>query len=389
MKKPDRKSLLRLSWVVLVILALVGLAWKQAEDKLQTEFSASNTGLTGLSLYTRTLEDLGFETKYSSAPPRDSEDDVLWTLTLSRTNAASELAFASILEQVGDGGRILLLYPGDSCEYADFSESGYIRDHDVSFTSVDQVDYTLTEWHDTTGSVILTASLDPLVNLFIADDPAYAYLLLQQIHPLMGGTGIRHNDYYLYWQPIGTSLWLDMPLWLKMIVCQLLVVLIAFILYRGKRFGKAKKYLEEEEPEEDQVPKAVGELYHQGGHWELVLESHWHRFLEELNKRVPTGRKANAGNWLEIWDGAGFSENSEALRTDTLLRKLAGESSATPAETPGMRKKRAHRRKEAVLLLRELEENMGKRGTTQWNTKKSNLSANEWNTKKSNQSSND
>ena len=377
MKKPDRKSLLRIGLILLVVLACIGLGWSRFQKKTQMDFAAANTGLTGLSLYTRTLEDLGQTTHYSSVPIQALQGDSLRTLTISRSNASSEVVSHSILEKMGKGSHVLLLYPGVVYAFGDFTEAGYSMTSKQTFASKDDVTYEIAEWTSGDGSVIISASLDPLINLFIADDPAYAYLLFTKTWPYMAGRGIYHDEYYLLWMPDGSSLWMDMPLWLKMLLCQFLVVLAAFVLYRGKRFGKAKKYLEEEEPEEDQYPRAVGELYHRAGHWELALESHWHHFMEQLGRHLPSGKRITPDNWLECWEKEGYAGIHSARRAETLIRRLMEPvGTARPEQTAhepgrnglgvrdsrGTARTKSRMRKEIILLLQELEEIMVKRG---------------------------
>ncbi len=354
MKKLDRKRLLHIGLCLLIVLACIGLGWNRISKKSKMDFAAANTGLSGLSLYTRTLEDLGLTTRYANVPVQSLQGDALRTLALSSSNAGSEVVGRSIPEKMGKGSHVLILYPGDAYAFGDYTEAGYSMASTLTFTSADDVTYEIAEWASKDGSVIMTASLDPLINLMIADDPSYAYLLFTKTFPYAEGKGILHDEYYLLWTPDGSSLWMDMPMWLKMLVCQLLLVVAVFFQYRGKRFGKAKKYLEEEEPAEDQYPRAVGDLYHRAGHWELALESHWHAFLLKLGKHMPSGKRATSDNLLACWEKEGYAGIHLARRVATLNGKLR--------EPVGPAKGKARMQKEIILMLQELEEIMTKRG---------------------------
>ena len=141
--------------------------------------------------------------------------------------------------------------------------------------------------------MLIVDNVDNLTNKALTKDTQYAYELLEVIHGY-SNKKIYFNEAHLYSDPSSISLWDVVPTEFKYIIYQLLIVLAAYIYYRGKRFGRPLPLYEEVERTENEYLYSAASLYRAAGAWDLMLDNYYKNFLRTINCRDE--------DWLEYWE---------------------------------------------------------------------------------------
>lgn len=166
--------------------------------------------------------------------------------------------------------------------------------------TVSNIQYaTLTESKGTTRlykykkGIIINDDADYITNGTLIKDTSKAYGLLRQISNT-SYKKLYFNESYLFSEVSTKSLWDSIPLELKYIIYQILIVLCAFFYYKGKRFGKILPLYEEVERNENEYLYSVASLYMQARCFDIMAIDYYKNFLK--------GLKCNGEDWLEYWE---------------------------------------------------------------------------------------
>ncbi|MFL0248444.1 hypothetical protein [Candidatus Clostridium stratigraminis] len=152
---------------------------------------------------------------------------------------------------------------------------------------------------------IIGADINAITNKTLLSNTDGAYELLAEMGSY-NKAKIYFNESYLFSQNNNMSLWDYMPLWSKFIVYQLIIALIAFFYYKGKRFGRPLPFYEETERSENEYLHSAAALYRQAKGYDLILENFYKKLLKELN--------SNHEDWLKLWESKSLPSLKEARR---------------------------------------------------------------------------
>lgn len=151
-----------------------------------------------------------------------------------------------------------------------------------------------------------------VTNKALTKSTSAAYELLQEISKYKYDK-IYFNEAYLY-SDIGTkSLWDYIPIEARYIIYQLILILIAFFYYKGKRFGKPIPLHEEVERSENEYLYSTASLYRQAKCWDLMAESFYKSLLRSINHTHE--------NWLEYWEKEGLPSYDKAQMVYEFMNK--------------------------------------------------------------------
>lgn len=167
--------------------------------------------------------------------------------------------------------------------------------------------------------MVINADASYVTNSMLTKKTTGAYELLQEIdsHPYKK---IYFNEGHVYSTIAKKSLWDYIPMSLKYIIYQFILVIIAFFYYKGKRFGKVLPFYEEIERTENEYLYSAASLYRQAKCSDLILSNYYKSFLRQMNK--------SHENWLEYWEEQKLPSVNNAKKVYEFMhienRKLKG-----------------------------------------------------------------
>lgn len=150
---------------------------------------------------------------------------------------------------------------------------------------------------------IITLPAGGLTNRTLTKDTVPSHVLTQELVAL-GVQSVRFNEQALFPEQGGPSLWKAVPLWLKLVIYQLLIAAGAWFWMKGNRLGAPLALEAETERTELEYLKAAAHFYQAAGCWRLMLDT----YFKSLIRLTEAGRD----NWLEIWRREGHPELSAA-----------------------------------------------------------------------------
>ncbi len=147
--------------------------------------------------------------------------------------------------------------------------------------------------------------------LMIKTDDAYELLAEISKH---GNKKIYFNEAHLFVASMTKTLWDYVPLWIRFMIFQFTMSLVAFFYYKGKRFGKPTALYEEVERNENEYLYSASSLYRQSKGYDLMAENYYSNLLREL--------KSSEEDWLEQWEREQLPELSKAKQVHTFMKDI-------------------------------------------------------------------
>jgi hypothetical protein len=195
---------------------------------------------------------------------------------------------------------------------------------------------------------VIEYSAAHFTNKALAKNTSAAYKLLEGIEEYKDKK-IYFNESHLFATTVKKSFWDFIPLEIKFIIYQLILVIAAFFYYKGKRFGKTIPLYEEAERNENEYLYSAAALYKQAKCWDLMIDNYYNVFIKEL--------KSPYENWLDYWEEQELPHLSKA-------KKIYEFMNATKV------KPRAKEYMQVVTLLEQLTSILKKRRELYWKTLK-------------------
>lgn len=294
MKKKKRLTVKKgILYFFVALIIIVGLFALNAKQLQKTPNSFKNTGYYGNALFYDTLKALGYQVSYEMRPISQLKAKGLVVLNVATKNYnLSEIDIEQIFDYVENGGKILVvalnsdsLPTPDQSKYESVPSSGLYM-----------------QWITDSGGILMYGDIYSISNITLSTDREVSYGILEDLHPHINKEGIVFNEYFLFVQDGERSLWREIPGGVKATLYQLLLVFIVFIGYKGKRFGAPRILYEESEPDEHQYAKAVGELYYQAGHWEVLIDAYYHQLLNKVYRKHLLYSDINESNWIQAFE---------------------------------------------------------------------------------------
>lgn len=344
MKKRKRFTVKKVLFYCFIgIILVIGTIFLNSNQLHKTPYSFKNTGFFGCALFYDTLDALGYDVAYEISPINRMDSEGLVVI-----NAASNTAiiknddYDSIFGYAEKGGKVLIV----SLNTNDLQTP----DTDL-FQSEGSVG-PFTKWTTETGGVLLYTEIYNFGNITISTERSASYETLKGLHPYINEHGIVFNEYYLFVYDGKRSLWREIPSGVKFVLYQLLIVIIIYIGYKGKRFGPPLTLYEEAEPDEHQYAKAVGELYYQAGHWEVLVDVYYHQLLNKIYKKHLLYTDISESNWVQVFE-AHHRNYKLALKVHEFMKQYK-----EGALKSHRKKKRNKKIKEILMHMQTLEKSL-------------------------------
>lgn len=271
MKKRTSKDIILFIILIPTFLFLAFFISSRIESKLPS-YSVINKSRTGLSVFYETLKELKYPVDRTIKPIKSYDKK---SIQIAAETGNLDINSEEIKRWIEDGGTLI-----------------YLRDN--IFGSI--------EYEVNPGLSITTSKLKKgnivevegrgLTNKALTKSTDLAYELLMEIDKYPYDK-IYFNEAHLY-PSAKKSLWDSVPIGVKYICYQLIIIIIAFFYYKGKRFGKPIPLSDEVERRENEYLYSTASLYRQAKCWDLMAESYYKSLLRSINYYD--------GNWLEYWE---------------------------------------------------------------------------------------
>lgn len=237
-------------------------------------YSVLNKSAQGFSVYMETLQALGVETRQSTAAV---EEEPVGAVQILAYRWRMDAADPQWIRWVRDGGVLVLALPEPLMTVNDgdlLSESNGVR-----------------TWQVGKGRIVVLPAT-ALTNRTLTKNTIPSRTLTAELIAL-GHRPVLFNEQALFPGTANPSLWKAAPLWLKLLVYQLLLAATAWFWMKGDRLGKPLPLTAETERTELEYLYAAAHFYQAAGCWRLMLTTYYSSLIRLLGARED--------NWIEHW----------------------------------------------------------------------------------------
>lgn len=260
---------------LIIPLILVGAFYLSSKaNRSLPDYSVINTTKDGCSVFFKALE----KSKY---PVERSLKDIssldINSINIVMSSGNFEIEKSVIKNWISQGGSLVYLTPGNP---------------NKPILGVAPVKKGNIKIYKYNKGLVISGDVTSITNKTLSKKTDEAYTLLKEISSLPNKQ-IYFNETYLFSKIKEMSLWDYIPMELKFIFYQSLLVLSAFFYYKGKRFGKPIIFSDESERIENEYLYSAASLYRQAKSWDYMLENYYKGFLMQF--------KSPDNNWLEYW----------------------------------------------------------------------------------------
>lgn len=334
--------------IILIILIPIflwfSLNFSSKSEKNMKPYTVLNNHTKGFSVMYETMKELNYPTELSIKKVRNRSKDTVQIISQGKKSTDFDMNHAEIKNWIEKGGNIIYLSP-------DWEDIKVTYGKKIASYNKEATVFSCKEGN------ILIGNTDILTNKTLVENTKGAYWILKQMDQWKY-EAIEFNEYYHYATKEKPSLWKDMPRGIKLIVCQLLLLIICIIIYKGKRFGKVVPLYEEVERAENEHLLSVASLYQQAGCWEVIFDHYYKDFLIEANKVFVKDEEIVRKIWFELWEKEDLGKNHKA--------KKLYEFSQEPTHEYKSKKKKAKKFLEIILIIEELKKILEKRRESHW-----------------------
>jgi len=290
-KNNNKDSILFILSIPLLLFLAFYISTKM-EDKLPN-YSVVNKAKMGYSVFYESLSKLNYPVEKALKPVNDYETN---NVQIIPSGGEFDINKEEVKQWVENGGMLVYLSPEttNKIKYGTEVES--------------KGNISIYKYHK---GVIINADADSIANGTLIKDTDKAYELLKQISGL-SYEKIYFNESYFYSSNSKKSLWGVVPMEIKYIIYQMIIVLCAFFYYKGKRFGKIIPLYEEVERSGNEYLYSVASLYRQAKCWDLMAFNYYKNFLK--------GFIGNEEDWLEHWETEKIPSLHQARRVYEFMK---------------------------------------------------------------------
>ncbi|WZL74352.1 hypothetical protein QBE52_06325 [Clostridiaceae bacterium 35-E11] len=285
---------------VILIIILIGVNGKfQILDKSIGKNNKNqaalplNTSYQGVSIFYDTLKNLGYSVKIDAENFLEKRSEDIYIITENENPSGFNLKEAE--RWINQGGKLV-----------------YLTDRYKEYTYADSIDqYKEQAYFYTLGKgKLLVGDIHLITNKTLLKEKEGAYYIFDCIDQLEGK--IYFNEYHGFLQGEMPSLYKNIPFPIKILLLQLLLVLIGSIIYFGKRFGKAKRIMEEIERDENEYLYAAANFYEKGGCMDTIYDHFYDAFQNELKRTFKISTATD--RWLDLWEKHNLPDKEQAMR---------------------------------------------------------------------------
>jgi len=240
-----KKYLLPVISVIVVLLAAFVIHRLTDTDQFGPPYSSNSTAADGASLLFDTLHYMGYPVRRSRSPLdlRTNTNHVYIIIQPRNPWVNSDMA-EEMLEWVRQGGRLIFLQNGSNIMDSQVGTSG------GSFGSL--------TIHEVGSGILVTGQAIDIANLAMINDHATG-AAIERILNTWNADRIMFAEYYHGDREDG-NMFSRLPLVVRLVFIQLILLSIAAVWYFSKRFGNAIPYYEETERGENEHLHAVVRL---------------------------------------------------------------------------------------------------------------------------------
>lgn len=283
MKKRVSKDIILFIILIPVFLFLAFFISSRIQSKLPS-YSVINKSRTGLSVFYKALKELKYPVERTLKPIESCDEN---SIQIAAETSNFDINNEEIKGWIENGGTLV-----------------YLRDNIFG-----SIEYEVTQNLSITTSKLKKGNIIEvegrgLTNKALIKSSDLAYKLLMEIdkYPY---ENIYFNEAHLY-PSAKKSLWDSVPIGIKYICYQLIIILIAFFYYKGKRFGKPIPLSDEVERKENEYLYSTASLYRQAKCWDLMVEGYYKSLLSSINYYDR--------NWLEYWERGNLPSYDQAKK---------------------------------------------------------------------------
>ena len=310
MKRIKRKEYWTLIILIPAFLILVFFFGKVSGEG-GVRYSVFNRGMSGSSVFFKTLKAL--------------DKEVVFTVEDIETNiSTNQFVFYdvskkqyypiydnSFYDMVFEKKTIFTLAAEDIELYVDEFESEYNTAWDEEEVFEINDNTKAYRFRKDEGEIIFVESR-ALLNLFLLENKDGAYWLYDIFRK--NEKSIAFNESGLMGNSDERNLWIDLPANVKIICIQILLVLITYMILKGRRFGKGVPYVEELERVENEYVISCAGIFQKNKNWDIVYEGYYRNFLQNALGYFGKGREGDIHIIYDIWQFKGIEGEDKLKR---------------------------------------------------------------------------
>lgn len=322
-------------------------------------FSVINKGKTGVSVLYKTIKELDMEVSYSLEDILKSENEKTVIFYKNDGKIENPIENPEVIDMIRKKGKMVVfaslniqdhvfnLENGELATASDrriadkFSQGGKILGYRFKIGN---------------GDLILINAAQ-LVNKTLLREREGAFWLYEILSEKEGS--IQFNEKYLFGADAKPNLWREISSNARVICLQILLILICYLLYRGRRFGKRYPYVPEIERVENEYIQSCSSMFYKYKKWDLIYFGFYAHFMEKMQKVLRKRGDVSLDDIEKSWEEKGF-ENLNLLRKINHIHKKIESSNKNKA------KKNKHMFVENIKNIEKLEEYMDKRREKRW-----------------------
>ena len=274
MKKRNNKDLILFILIIPLFLFLAFYISTRMEKRLPP-YSVVNKSKMGYSVFYESLKKLNYPINRTLKPVNEHQTN---SVQIISPGGKFDINDQGVKQWVEKGG-ILVYLTTETTSHIKYGTSVQTKGNIKMYT-----------YHK--GSII-SADADFIANKTLVKDTSNAYELIEKIGNL-SYKKLYFNESYLFSSSSTKSLWDTVPLEIKYIIYQMIIALVAFFYYKGKRFGKTIPLHAEVERSENEYLYSASSLYRQAKCLDLMVDNYYKDFLKRF--------KGNEEDWLEYWE---------------------------------------------------------------------------------------
>lgn len=286
---------------VILITLFLGLAFyiSNLNGSKEPKYSIKNRSKQGYSIFFEALKELDYPVERTIEPVYEQ---AINSVQLVPPGEGFDPNDKRIKEWVGKGGILVYLSDGNL---------GYVNYGKISKLNNGPMVYNYQK-----GMIIKADGASIANKALIKDkDDAYELLTLFNDKPY---EKIYFNETHLVAQAQQKSLWDYMTTEYKFITYQILLVVFAYFVMKGRRFGKPLPLYEEVEREGNEYLYSASALYRHAKCWDLILENYYKSFLRQIN--------SNNDNWLNVWLQQDLPSPGRARKVYEFMHRPSGKA---------------------------------------------------------------
>lgn len=283
-----------IAFFILIPVILSGAFFISSKMNSRTpDYSIINNGKNGCSVFYKALKELSYPVERSL---KKIDPDTAASINIIPAGGTFNINDPNVENWISKGGSLVYLT----------SENLHLPIYKTTPVKKGEIDV-----YKYKKGEIIVLDVSFVTNKKLMTSTDTAYKLLVEIDSFINKK-ILFNEAYLYSDIKPNSLWDYIPMKIKFVLYQMLLVLGAFFYYKGKRFGRPAVFYEESERTENEYLYSAASLYRHAKCWDLMLENYYKGFLKNFK---------SPDSWLKEWEQEGLPHHDKAEELHAFIEK--------------------------------------------------------------------